>query len=408
VFFRSELYTVAAYLGCRYLLPSLVALSLVWAKRQASRGPSHRTVTEASLQNTISELSLIQELIPSLQSQPFSWSSPPLHVLTRVTASIYIPYLIITYGVPLRILLAISGTFALSWRAPWLVIIRRTLWRSAYVRWSYYSLWARVSGEPMADVRISNQPTLSTPEPVNSLRFLFEIYENQRWWMGLDFTAALLPSERPSWSSKNQQPVSPPNSFNLPEPSIVYLPDSKGGRIKRTATWRWEEPEWTVVIHTKGGVASRVERPLPAIKDDQSMLNKAAAKMRESAGPMSPKITDENKLEDHNSSTQDNGDDSFTDPDGWVFADNSWEHRGARGGMGKVSGSFFYSMLSELITHYSTRAIDDGQELQWPLRLLRSSMTAILGCSADEHPRQTNARQAGAHPLQALSRKVVH
>jgi hypothetical protein len=29
--------------------------------------------------------------------------------------------------------------------------------------------------------------------------FKFELHENQRWWMGLDWTSALLPQERPSW-----------------------------------------------------------------------------------------------------------------------------------------------------------------------------------------------------------------
>lgn len=29
--------------------------------------------------------------------------------------------------------------------------------------------------------------------------YRFEIYENQRWWMGLDWTHALLPGERPTW-----------------------------------------------------------------------------------------------------------------------------------------------------------------------------------------------------------------
>lgn len=29
--------------------------------------------------------------------------------------------------------------------------------------------------------------------------FRFEVHENQRWWMGLDWTSALIPQERPSW-----------------------------------------------------------------------------------------------------------------------------------------------------------------------------------------------------------------
>lgn len=33
----------------------------------------------------------------------------------------------------------------------------------------------------------------------NPIYFRFEVHENQRWWMGLDWTSALLPQERPSW-----------------------------------------------------------------------------------------------------------------------------------------------------------------------------------------------------------------
>jgi hypothetical protein len=33
----------------------------------------------------------------------------------------------------------------------------------------------------------------------NPIYFRFEVHENHRWWMGLDWTSALLPQERPSW-----------------------------------------------------------------------------------------------------------------------------------------------------------------------------------------------------------------
>ena len=93
--------------------------------------------------------------------------------------------------------------------------------------------------------------------------------------MGLDFSPALLPGERPSWCTSNQQPVSPPAAFSLPSPTIVYLPAPDGKRrIKRTAVWFWEEPEWKVVVRREGSPAprmERVERPLPPLQFSQAL-----------------------------------------------------------------------------------------------------------------------------------------
>src|SRR5205807_1305325 len=86
------------------------------------------------------------------------------------------------------------------------------------------------------------------------LRFAFTVYENQRWWMGLDWTAALLPGERPSWCSASQAPLPPPVAFALPVPTTAFLsvdgvPDA---REQRTATWAWAEPEWRVIVCRDG------------------------------------------------------------------------------------------------------------------------------------------------------------
>ena len=80
--------------------------------------------------------------------------------------------------------------------------------------------------------------------------FAFTIYENQRWRVGLDWTAALLPGERPSWCSAPQAPLSPPATFALPAPTTGFLPDNNvpDARKKRTAMWAWAEAEWQVVV----------------------------------------------------------------------------------------------------------------------------------------------------------------
>lgn len=96
-------------------------------------------------------------------------------------------------------------------------------------------------------------------KPSPPIYFRFELHENQRWWMGLDWTSALLPQERPSWCDMYLNPASPPSSFALPSETVIYLPEPRkndpNGRVKRTAKWRWIDEDWSVVRKT-GGVAA--------------------------------------------------------------------------------------------------------------------------------------------------------
>ncbi|KAF5385993.1 hypothetical protein D9615_002419 [Tricholomella constricta] len=323
----------------RYLLPAVLVVALCIPPR-----PRPLPTTEQSLQNTVADLNTIYSLLPSKRPVP------PSATLLRIAALTYVPYLLITYFVPLHILVAVLGTVVITARAPFTHVIISTLLRSAWLRWSLRYLLSLITGHPLPPVILSHQPMPTTPTPVPSLRFLFTVYENQRWWMGLDWTAALLPGERPSWCSPlpSQQPVSPPNAFTLPAPTTVFLADGKGGRVKRTATWRWEEPEWKVVVHRDGGGLSRVERPIPednptpagASGTTGSRLLKAAGKMRESGligggnGNL-PLGEGESGLEEGYEDGEE--DDITTDPDGWVYGDNKWEGASCKGGMGKYT-----------------------------------------------------------------------
>ncbi|KAG6854050.1 hypothetical protein C0991_011028 [Blastosporella zonata] len=321
----------------RYLLPLLLAVVLCIPF--SSQLPP---ATEKSLDNTIADLIIINTFLP--KTPPV----PPPPTLLRIAAVVYIPYLLIVYLIPLRIILAILGTVVLTARAPFTALIISTLSRSAYLRHAYRLLFSLLTGAPLPITILSHQPTPTSPLPVPALRFLFTIHENQRWWMGLDWTAALLPGERPSWCSPSpsQAPVSPPNAFTLPSPTTIFLPDGAGRRVKRTATWRWEEPEWRVVVRREGGALSRVERPIPEEHPEPthettgSRLLKAAGKMRESTmsgnstaaspAPQNPGVEDIHEdvyEEDH----------VVTDIDGWVYGDNKWEGASSKGGMGKYT-----------------------------------------------------------------------
>ena len=109
-------------------------------------------------------------------------------------------------------------------------------------------------------------------DEIPPIYFRFEVHENQRWWMGLDWTSALLPQERPSWCDLHLLPVSPPASFPLPTPSSIVLPnptkDEPLGRIKRVAQWKWLDDDWSIV--RAGHAAGNAPTPqLPTVPSDE-------------------------------------------------------------------------------------------------------------------------------------------
>ncbi|KAI0708171.1 integral peroxisomal membrane peroxin-domain-containing protein [Cerioporus squamosus] len=337
--------------GLRYVLPVAVFLVFFRLRSKPQAQATTPPVTEDTLQRAIADITTIHALLPSRPTFTEPSAIPPPTVLLRSIAVLYIPYLALTHLVRIRIIIALSGTVIFTWRARWTSVLRGALWRSAHIR------WASLSDAQLASVSASAQAPQGT-----SMRFLFTVYENQRWWMGLDWTAALLPGERPSWCSASQQPAAPPSAFALPAATTVYTlaPDGKH-RLKRTAKWRWEESEWRVVVHTEGSGTSRVERTLPSAKEESaaaasaSRLLKAAGKMRAPSVDVTEKKGGDKDHDSHKTDVDggdhagavdghahgsDEGDEDeepLTDPDGWVYADNKWEGASNKGGMGKYT-----------------------------------------------------------------------
>lgn len=179
--------------------------------------------------------------------------------------------------------------------------------------------------------------------------------------MGLDWTAALLPQERPAWSTTSEEPIAPPSAFVLPAPTTVYLPHEKG-RAKHTATWTWEEDEWRVLRRLEGSSTSRVERPLPSLKEEvpSNRLLKAAGKMKEAKDVVHHNHEKKDKEKDDDDQCE--SDEPLTDADGWIYADNKWDGRSGKEEMGKVCGAraFFISHGPDVIS-YSTHGIGGGR-----------------------------------------------
>ncbi|KAF8170180.1 Peroxin/Dysferlin domain-containing protein, partial [Mycena galopus ATCC 62051] len=330
-----------AELTLRYLFPFASIAILAFSSWDARRDSAPVIASEQTLQAAVADLTTIEALIPAFPALPPSLHSPKR--LLRASLVLYLPYLILTHCIRLRVLVAIAGTVLLAWRAPWVVALRVSLWRSAWFRWGIYHLLAFVTGQPIPLPPTSAfSAAAAAPTPTKSLRFLFTVYENQRWWMGLDWTAALLPAERPSWCSKAHTAVSPPYAFALPEDTALYHtnPDGKG-RVKRCAKWSWEEDEWRVMVRREGATTlSRVEKPLPTEKEENpGLLMKAASKMRESNGHghnPTPSV-DESEGDKVSPDSEEQDEELVTDEDGWVYGDNKWEKPSGKGGMGKYT-----------------------------------------------------------------------
>lgn len=142
-------------------------------------------------------------------------------------------YLAITRYLGVRYILLSIGTLALTWHARWAQILRKAVSKSLLFRWVSTTmrelsisgcrnmLVQLKRGRKAKDVFFSRtspaiteldgktliDPTISVPikqeeavpESEPDVEFVFTVYQNERWWMGLDWTQALLPNERPPW-----------------------------------------------------------------------------------------------------------------------------------------------------------------------------------------------------------------
>jgi len=340
-----------AYPGLKYFLPILLVSTIVFIRwKPPSFLRSSPLITEKNLQRIISDLITIHALIPPLLSPLLT--AIPHPILLRIAILMYPPYLILTYFIPFHILIGVSGTILLTWRAPWNQTTRGILWDSAIIRWSFYHLSSFLTGHPLPPktLYIQTNPTapMSSDGITNIIRFLFMIHENQRWWAVGHWTSSLLPTERPLWSTASRTAICVPDALPLPAPVVFYLPapttgDAKGETeqmIKRTARWSWEEDGWRVMARKDGkGLVSRVERPLPNGEKDSSGQTSGSAKWTFN-GVMKRKNSNAWEKPEEDEEELFEGDDDglvITDSDGWVYCDNKWQGGGPKNGLGKFT-----------------------------------------------------------------------
>lgn len=234
----------------------------------------------------------------------------------------------------LRHVLLVVGVVALTWCSPWASLLRAALWRSAYVRRAVLGTVRVLSGSDTLASAISplrTKPEKGAPTLVRETEFVFEIYENQRWWIGLDWTAALLPQERPSWSDSECQAVAPPASFSLPAASRVATPSSRtpGHDDVRTAVWRWVDSEWHVAGIATITSSSYTPKEEMQASEAQRLSETITAKQDEPVVP--PELLHVARPASEPGVSLD------VDAEGWQYGDNTWEKLSKQSGMGRYT-----------------------------------------------------------------------
>ncbi|KAJ2896938.1 integral peroxisomal membrane peroxin [Zalerion maritima] len=198
---------------------------------------TQRTATTASTRPALTTL-----FARLLLCTPLWWmlTLPPIRIITT-------PRVVLVFG-----------TVILTWHARVMRVARTILWRSRTVRKVAGLVTGLQFDMPPATITTAAAPDgVAQARPARreseltkalqrqqkqrggdlaGVRFTFIIYENQRRWVGLGWTASLFGYERDAWTDEHNNPIPPKDEFELPEVE-------EGAR----ARWRWVEgSRWRV------------------------------------------------------------------------------------------------------------------------------------------------------------------
>lgn len=212
-------------------------------------------------------------LLNTLSSEKNATTATTRPKLTRLFVRILLlsPLWVLLSVYPLQLItprriVVMAGTLVLSWHSRPAKVSRTILWRSTALR----ALAERITGlaltpaiaprlpprgGPVAAAAAAPPSPLDGAVPAKSqspgVKFTFALYENQRRWLGVGWTAIMFAYERAPWTDEHLQPCAPPDEFVLPATPA-------GSAVK----WRWVPGEdWEVEGAEEGkGKGKRVSQ----------------------------------------------------------------------------------------------------------------------------------------------------
>ncbi|UZJ55231.1 hypothetical protein CBS101457_004551 [Exobasidium rhododendri] len=405
---------------------------LDWSKQQWPTAMQRGTKVHGFIQSTINFIRSFfsTTLYRVVSSLPAATNSSSLHI------TILPPFPLFSLSV--RHLFLVLGTLALTWCSPWCALIRHALWRSALVRQSTRKTIAILSGRrmhhlgatpPLPDQDSSIPSHIFEKDPFGGLNlanvsesndakqirknvtrhedviYQFTVFENQRWWMGLDWTAALLPQERPSWADESNNPVSPPSSFSLPPVKTTLKPaptsSNPNAYTKRMVRWQWVDAEW--IVAGREGNAELLgsnNKNRRASSTSSSTLTSGTLFSNSTTGTTSPAaevVDGEDVARMSNASLAGELPSDLqwldVDSEGWQYGDNSWEKMSRKGGLGRYTRRRRWIRRAVLVEVVQKNFLMSDKTLQ-PSEGGEGESTEIEGHKEEETPK---ASAEGGH-----------
>lgn len=356
------------------------------------------------------------------------------------------------FSLSVRHLLLVVGTLALTWCSPWLALIRHALWRSAMVRrvtrntiallsWTstgyeghFVHLGPDADRDPFHSAAQgivldgkSKKGSKNEERAADNITrhedvvYQFTVFENQRWWVGLDWTAALLPQERPSWSDESNNPVSPPSSFSLPPARVTLKPtptsSSPQSHVRRLVRWQWIDAEWSVagrdgfpvLAASRTGADQSLSTSSPPGSPSLSSTNGArrsssisSTLFSQSASSASSTVDDDASSATTETAAAGNGTkkdrrQSSTatsdvlpsdltlldvDAEGWQYGDNGWEKMSRKAGMGRYTRRRRWIRRAVLVEIVERDYVPEPGELEESLQQQQQQQPALAGAAS--------------------------
>lgn len=170
-------------------------------------------------------------------------------------------YLILTLMVvPPRTLLLVVGVYLLTYHSAYMRVTRRIIWKLKLARLICFYLTGldfqnrnHLFAAAFAKVQKGNSNN-GFGDPNKPVRFAYVVFENQRRWLGIGWTANLLSYERAPWTDEFLNESPSVDKFELPSPENNYSFGTSSMPIASGATWKWVDKSWRLDLTNDGAI----------------------------------------------------------------------------------------------------------------------------------------------------------
>ncbi|KAI9271455.1 Peroxin/Dysferlin domain-containing protein [Sporodiniella umbellata] len=237
---------------------------------------------DVSLDDTLADLVIINHFLDYVtqrvgrMTHTFNEANPLsiLSVLMYVTPL----WIALNWWLGAHFVLAFTGALLLISPSPWFNIIKDAMLRNIVLRYLFVAIWAygvavvttlfrfdlklkeKIKSLPSKAFKTKSKVSklIATSSEVKSTQnkgnrtemiFQFEVYENQRWWLGVHWTTNMMPNERAPWTDSHLKSIVNKDDFQLPEDNTKVSQRSAGSKSIQTTTkktWTWADGDWWV------------------------------------------------------------------------------------------------------------------------------------------------------------------